>query len=671
MIYFIGNNVDYINIQSSTIEDLIDYFSDKDEIGFDTETTGFDPYIDRILSYQLGDVRNQFVVDNSQYPIELVQDLLMSRCLLIHNAKFDLKFLYHRGIYPKRVWDTYLGECVIHKGDRSVRKSLEVTILRYTNNQQQLDKTIRGKIFREGFSERVIRYCAEDVEYLLFIKDRQTARMKMFDLVKSMNLENEFVKVLTYIEYSGINLNINLWRKKVEQDKTYYEKSLCDLNNWILDNNLVDFIDTQLDLFDTNKRTTISWSSPLQVAELFHKLGIDTKVVDEKTGALKDSVDAKVLEKQVEKSTIIPIYLEYKRYEKVLSTYGESVVGKINPITQRIHTQFTQILDTGRLSSGGKLGDKETINLQNIPRLPDKEVRIPGKIYERECFTPEEGNILVDADYSGQEQVVFANWTQDPDILKFYKDDLGDMHSYIASKIYLHLRDVPLKTIKNDFKRERQIAKSAGFAINYGGDGNTIADNLNIPKEEGEKIYTAYFEAFPGVKEYFNKCIRQAVKDGYILFNNISRSKSFLSFFDKYKDLENKVSGPGFWEKYREEKTKETLLYRRELKPLVSKYFKLRGNISRMALNYPIQGSSAEITKVACILIFNKLITENLIGTVRFSNVIHDEILLECPKDMGSMMKNIVEECMEKAGSFYCKIVPLRAEAQVCKFWDH
>jgi len=380
-----------------------------------------------------------------------------------------------------------------------------------------------------------------------------------------------------------------------------------------------------LDLFNNTKYTTISWSSPNQVVEFFKTLEVDTKVVDDKTGETKDSVEASILEKQLDKSPIIPIYLKYKQQEKILSTYGETVLKKINTITRRIHTQFTQILDTGRLSSGGKMGGQETINLQNIPRLPDKDKRVEGNVYERECFVPEEGNVFIDADYSGQEQIVFANFTQDPDILKFYEDKLGDMHSYIASKIFPYLKDIDLKTIKNEYKKERQIAKSAGFAINYGGDGSTISDNLNLPREEGDEIYNSYFQAFPGVSDYFKKATAQAIRDGYILFNDISKSKCFISFIDKFRDKEKIVNSPGFWEKYREEKRLDSLLYRRTLKSDVSKYFKLRGNISRMALNYPIQGSSAEITKMACIFIFNYIISNNLIGIVKFVNVIHDK----------------------------------------------
>jgi len=671
MIYFIGKKVNYPGVENSTIEYLLEYFRDKTIIGFDTETMGFDVYLDKILSYQFGDKENQFVVDAKLYPIKLVVSLLMdsNKEILIHNAKFDLQFLYHQGIYTPKVWDTYLGECVLYKGNKAIRRSLEATVYRYFN--YILDKTIRGKIFREGFTERVIKYCAEDVQYLPDIRDLQYNNFVQQGLINSMTLENLFVRVLAYIEYCGIKVDTNLWTKKIEQDKVNLEKSLKELNSWIIDNNLESFIETQLDLFSADKKVSINWSSPKQVVELFSKLGIDTQVIDEKTGELKDSVEANVIEKQSSKSSIVPLYLSYKKYEKILSTYGESVLTKIHPLTDRIHTSFTQIMNTGRLSSGGKKGDKKSINIQNIPRLPEGKERVKGKLYERECFIPEPGNVFIDADYMGQEAIVFANWTMDKDILEFYKKDLGDMHSFIAKKIYSYLKDVPLKTIKSKYKDERQKAKVANFTIQNGGGGSTVAKNLNVLIEEGDSLYKAYFDAFPGVKNYAKKVARQALHDGYILFNNISGSRSFIEFFDTYKKLENKIVVEGFWEIYKDEKAKNSYSFNNELKPLVSRYFRLRGKIERLALDYPIQGSAAEISKLAAIYIFEYIVKNNFIGIVKFCNLIHDEALLECPKGIADIIQKAVEQCMERAGKVYCKVVPLKVESSVCNFWNH
>ena len=671
MIYFVGSPIFTTGIENTSIQDVLEFFKDKSEIAFDTETTGFDPYRDRLLSYQLGNGEHQFVIDASVYPLvptnPLYNLILSEKTLIIHNAKFDLKFLYHRGMYPKNVWDTYLGECVIYKGDKTIRKSLEAAVQRYF--KYQLTKSTRGIIFKEGFSPRVIDYCAEDVKFLVQLKEIQTKELTRLDLVDSMSLENLFVKVLTYVEYSGIKVDRDLWVRKIEDDKLRLNRSKEALDKWIIDNNLTKYVERQLDLFSTDKKISLSWASSKQVVELFKDLGIDTLVPDEKTGKMKHSVEASVVEKQKNKSTIIPIYLEYKKNEKVVSTYGDSFLSMIHPKTGRIHTSFTQIMNTGRMSSGGKQGEDKTVNLQNIPRVPEE--RLEGAIYERECFIPEKGNVFVNADYSGQEQIVFANWSLDKDILEFYHKDLGDMHAFIASKIFPELREVSLRDIKKFYKDKRQIAKSAGFAINYGGNGNTIAENLNISQEEGDAIYTAYFEAFPGISSYFKKVTKDALKTGYILFNPISKSKCFIGFYQQYLALEKQVRAPGFWAVYRDEKSKESKLFLDELKPLVKKYFKLQNEISKMALNYPIQGSSAEITKLASIFIFDYILKNNLINIVKFANIVHDEVLLECPEVMGNSLSKVVTDCMARAGNIYCKTVPLKADAKVGLKWDH
>jgi DNA polymerase-1 len=97
----------------------------------------------------------------------------------------------------------------------------------------------------------------------------------------------------------------------------------------------------------------------------------------------------------------------------------------------------------------------------------------------------------------------------------------------------------------------------------------------------------------------------------------------------------------------------------------------MQGNISRMALNFPVQGSSSEISKLACIYVFDYLINNNLIGVVKFSNVVHDELLLECPKDMAETISKMIIDCMVRAGNIYCKTIPLKAECKISKFWNH
>jgi len=645
-----------------SIEPVLKYFSDKKEIGFDTETTGFSPFTDQVLLYQLGDYENQFVIDNRSFSMNNVKVLLEDRnkTILMQNAKFDLRFLYKLSIIPTNIYDTYLAEAVLFMGIKSNRKALDVLVKKYCN--VQLDKSIRKVIHYEGASSRVIKYAADDVKYLPKIKAAQEIDLEKKDLVKALQLDNEFVKVLAYIEFSGIYLDKTKWLAKMKKDNKNLFDAKIALDKWIINNDFKEFIEAQLDLFNPERACSINWSSSHQVIPLMQKLGVDTKTVDEKTGLLKDSVDTKILKKQTDKSDLISIYLGFKAAEKRVTTYGQNFIDTINPVTNRIHSSFTQILRTGRMSSGGKQGDTKTVNVQNVPR--EKETR--------SCFTNQhKDTILVNCDYSSMESIVFTNWSKEPNLIKFYQEGIGDMHAYIAEKVFKHLKGLDLKVIKEKYPEDRQMAKSAGFAIIFGGQGMTIAENINISLEEGDEIYNNYIESFAGFKPYATKVEKDAIRKGYIQFNDISRRKSFIEYFGDFKSLEQSVNSKGFWDRYRWHKEKDTAKFHNEFKPLVRRYFKKKGQIGRMALNFPVQGSASDITKLAGIYFFRYLVSNGLFNTVKISNVIHDELICECPKFVANKVAKELKIAMENAGKVFCKIIPLTAEPVIQTTWGH
>ena len=670
MIYLVTNQKSLFETNKhfsfATVTDVIKYFKDHAHVAFDTETTGFDPYLCKLLSAQFGDSKNQFVVDCETVDIRKFKDLLESKTIIMQNAKFDLKFLYRKKIVPKRIYDTFLAERILTTGIYSHRKALDVLVYRYC--KKEMDKTIRGNIHKEGLSSAVIVYAANDVKYLHDIMRKQVVKIVEQDLSVALFLDNEYVKVLAYIEFSGFKLDANKWKAKMEEDNKNLRKAKADLDDWVL-NNAAAFIkvDPQLDLFNPNANEpvcAILWSSSKQVIPLFKSVGINTEVKDDKTGYFKDSVDAKVIRPQVKKCPeLIEKYLKYKGYEKVVSTYGQTFIDQINRETGKIHTQFTQIMNTGRLSCGGKnkATKEEYINLQNIPR-DDRT---------RSCFIASEGNVLIVSDYSGQEQIVLANQSKDKDIISFYKKGLGDMHSFVASKIFSELADVDLKDIKKNHSEKRQIAKGAGFAINYGGTGYTIAENLAISPAQGEKVYEAYFDAFPGLKNHFKKAKDKAIKNGYILFNNFTKRKCYIDSFSEFQAKRKETQVNGFWTEYKREKSKNSEKFREELSPLVRKVFSWKGNIERNALNYPIQGTSADITKMAGVFLFRYLIEYDLLFKVFMPNVVHDEILLDCPKEIAEEIAIVLKTCMEGAGDKFCQVIKLTADPVITDYWTH
>lgn len=644
------------NIVFCSKEQALSLLQTKDTLGFDSETLGFDPYTTDLVTIQLGNDVHQFVIDVKSVDIQFFKELLETKELIGHNLKFDLKFLYHERIIPYKVYDTFLGEKTTRLGIDSHRCSLDACVYRHLGIV--LDKTERKNI-NGKFTPSFILYSALDVAYLHKLKEIQLGILKEQGSLKSIELDNRFVKVLAYIEYCGIKLDEGKWRVKMAKTKLDLDKAEAELNEFVLEKKMVKFIQRQMDMFDTQIKASVNWNSSQQVVEFFKALGVDTKVVEK--GIEKDTIEASHLGKFVKDYPIIENYLNYKQAQKDLGTYGENWIRLINPVSGRIHTQYKQLMNTGRLSSGGR--NKETgeayPNLQNIPS--DEETR--------SCFVAENGNVIIGCDYTGQEQIVLVNKCLDANLLEFYDKNLGDMHSFVASKMYDELDGMDLDEIKKKHKDKRQSAKVAGFAINYGGSGIGIADQLGLSVEQGQKIYDAYFAAFPGLKAYFDQAKKFGVDNGYVLISAVTGKKSYVDYYDEFLEAKKAVSVKGFWDNYKKHREHKTASYSK-IKQQVSTFFSKKGQIERMSLNYPIQGESAEITKLSCVYFWEDyLLPNNLLFTVKFINTVHDENLVECPESLSGEIANALESAMVKAGAVFCKRVPLKADPCIEKFW--
>ena len=644
------------NIVFCSKEQALSLLQTKDTLGFDSETLGFDPYTTDLITIQLGNDVHQFVIDVKSVDIQFFKELLETKELIGHNLKFDLKFLYHERIIPYKVYDTFLGEKTTRLGIDSHRCSLDACVYRHLGIV--LDKTERKNI-NGKFTPSFILYSALDVAYLHKLKEIQLGILEKQGSLKSIELDNRFVKVLAYIEYCGIKLDESKWRIKMNKTKLDLEKAEAELNEFVLENKMVKFIQRQMDMFDTQTKASVNWNSSQQVVEFFKALGVDTKVVEK--GVEKDTIEASHLGKFAKEFPIIGNYLNYKQAQKDLGTYGENWIRLINPVSGRIHTQYKQLMNTGRLSSGGR--NKETgeayPNLQNIPS--DEETR--------SCFVAENGNVIIGCDYTGQEQIVLVNKCLDANLLEFYDKNLGDMHSFVASKMYDELDGMDLDEIKKKHKDKRQSAKVAGFAINYGGSGIGIADQLGLSVEQGQKIYDAYFAAFPGLKAYFDEAKKFGVDNGYVLISAVTGKKSYVDYYGEFLEAKKAVGVKGFWDNYKKHREHKTASYSK-IKQQVSTFFSKKGQIERMSLNYSIQGESAEITKLAGIYFWEEYLVPNkLLFTVKLINAVHDEYLVECPESLGEEAAQFLQKSMEKAGDVFCKRIRLKAEPTIDMYW--
>ena len=345
-------------------------------------------------------------------------------------------------------------------------------------------------------------------------------------------------------------------------------------------------------------------SSPKQVGEvLFDKLKITDKAKKTKTGQYVTSEE--VLESLKNKHQIVEKILDYRGLKKLLSTYIDALPQLINPRTGKIHTSFNQtVTATGRLSSSNP-------NLQNIPiRNEDgKEIR--------KAFIPEEGCEFFSADYSQIELRIMAHLSGDKNMIEAFQEG-DDIHASTASKVYkIGLDEVT--------REQRSKAKTANFGIIYGISVFGLAERMNVPRSEAKELIEGYFQTYPQVKEYMDMSIAKARENGYI----------------------------------------ETIFGRKRFLPDISSHNAVvRGYAERNAINAPIQGSAADIIKVAMINIYQRFKDENIRSKMILQ--VHDELNFSVYPEEKEKVQNIVIEEMEKA---YAMQVPLRADCGWGKNW--
>jgi len=289
MIYYVTKQIEIEHVfEVVTIDDVVDYFKDKDEIQIDTETEGVFNFVNEVLLLQLGDFDNQYVINFQELtPDEKckINTLLVdsTKTKLLHNSKFDIKFLWFHGMDIVNVYDTMLAECILYTGKDTEKGfySLLSLVKRYINSDIVLDKQTRGKI-RYGITTRVIEYAANDVKYLGKIKARQHKQMIEFNLAKqdhqdiytTCGLEMQSVLGFAAIEYNGMYLDRAKWsivKKQVHKEVDEVSKSIDTIvhNEPKLSKYAVHYQDLFTSAFPT---TNVNWSSPKQKLEVLQCL---------------------------------------------------------------------------------------------------------------------------------------------------------------------------------------------------------------------------------------------------------------------------------------------------------------------------------------------------------------------------------------------------------------
>ena len=629
MIYTIG--IDTLLPQTEfaqcNIEDVVNYCKDKKILGVDTETEGFDFTCKKMIMLQIGDENKQFVIDTRTISINPLKEILESKDIIkiFHNAKFDYKFIRKwSNISCEGIYDTFLVERVLNCGKDGMKYGLKDVCNKYLN--VKLNKDVRNQFIGltgQPFKSDQIIYGAKDVEYLCKIKELQQPIIDKYKLQNVVDLENQVVLALADIEYNGLDLDIEQWKELKDINTNEADLLYDKLDNMVLNTGVLKFLRSiyvQTDLFksiDEIRTVNIKWTSPKQVLNAFQAIIPEL-----------ENVNSRQMYKYRFKHPIINQYIKYKEAMKLCTSYGHKFFDNLLS-DNKIHTNFHQILDTGRVSSSKP-------NMQQIPA--DNRFR--------NCFTAPSGWSFVSADYSSQELNVIAFGSNDPVWIEALKNG-QDLHSTCAELVYgeqwLTSGEDDCAYLKRkekcncpSHKKLRTNVKTINFGLAYGMGPNKLANTLNISVDDAKILINKYFKAFPDIKGFLEKLGNYGTKYGYIkTFPPYNRKRWFSNWY------------PRIWNN--------------------SSASMELGSIERASKNTPIQGASADMTKRALVLMRNWIKDVN--APVKLVMTVHDQIDVICRNDYIDKCKLNMQMLMEMAANEIITNGLLKAEVTVNNCW--
>ncbi|MBM7624625.1 DNA polymerase I [Sporohalobacter salinus] len=559
----------------TAIDELLSMLNEAEKVGFKFKFTSTELYQQQIEGLTLANNETAYYIDASELEIaELIDRLkpyfedpeLNKLCL---NTKENLIYLKEQGVEVKGLsFDLLLADYLLHPSAKE--QDLESVL---TDQLQMELEEVESEIEAEVQQVRVLFKLEKELIDKLENKDL----MELF-----VEVELPLISILAQMELNGIAVDKDMLQELSDKLK---EK---------LDSIRSQAYELAGEEFNLN--------SPKQLGKiLFEKLGLPV-IKRTKTGY---STSASVLEKLEDKHEIVPLILEYRKYQKLKSTYVDPLPDLINPKTDRIHTSFNQLVTaTGRLSSTDP-------NLQNIPIRTEEGREI------RKVFIAEEGKELLAIDYSQIELRVLAHISQDENLMNAYMEG-QDIHTKTAAEVF----GVEASEVSYE---QRRRAKAINFGIAYGISPWGLAKDINVSKKEAEDYIDQYLNRYPKVKEYMDRQIKQAKEEGYVT----------------------------------------TILNRRRYLPEInSSNYHRRSFGERMAINTPIQGSAADIMKLAMLKSAQVLDERELDAKILLQ--VHDELIFEVPPEELEEVQQVVKSEMEDVIQLD---VPLKVDLKVGTNW--
>ncbi|MBE6186465.1 MAG: DNA polymerase I [Rikenellaceae bacterium] len=579
------------------LQALVAKLQNYKEFCFDTETTGFDHFSDRIVGLSLAVEPHEawyvsFTPENTAAFAEAVRPLFENErtTKIAQNIKFDMMVLARLGVEVRgRKIDTMIVHYLL---DPEARHNMDFLAERYLNYSPIRIETLIGKGTRQLTMdqvniESVKEYAAEDADITLQIKQALWPELEKQGLVELYStIEEPMIEVLAAMELEGVKVD-------TQQLADY----AVELN--------AELAKLEAEIRELADEPMLNINSARQLGEvLFAKLRITDKPKMTKTRQF--STEEEYLQGFAGKHRIVDLILRYRGVKKLISTYVEALPQLVNSVTGHIHTSFNQaVTATGRLSSTNP-------NLQNIPVRDDMGRRI------RKAFVPsDEQHLLLSADYSQVELRLMAHLSGDESLIEAFQQG-EDIHAATAAKLF-H------KEIAEVTSDERRKAKTANFGIIYGISAFGLAQRLDIPRKEAKELIDGYFESYPKVKEYMERAVADAREKGYV-----------TTAFGR----------------------------RRILRDIESRNAVARGVAERNAINAPIQGSAADIMKLAMVEIYRRFRAEGIRSKMILQ--VHDEVIVDMLREEQEAVIRIVREAMEGVAQLS---VPLISEAGVGENW--
>jgi len=579
---------------------LLQNLQNQTSVCFDTETTGLDALHAELVgisfSYEKG---KGFYVpfpenrEDASVLLEKFRPFFENEAIekIGQNLKYDLKILSNYNIQVKgKLFDTMIAHYLINPDMRHNMDILSETYLKYS------PKSIEDLIGKKGKNQLSMRdvpledikeYAVEDADVTLQLKENFTLELDKTETKKLFDeIEIPLVKVLAAMEKEGIRVDVD------------FLKSLSsELGNDIqkLESTIYEIAGEKFNL-----------ASPKQLGDiLFDKLKIGgAKQKKTKTGQY--ATGEEILNYLVNEHEIVKAILDWRQLVKLQNTYVDALPNQVDPVTQRIHTDYMQtVAATGRLSSNNP-------NLQNIPIRTER-----GRQIRKAFIARDENYTLVSADYSQIELRIIAALSGEENMIQSFQKN-EDIHKATASKVF----NIPLEEVTRE---QRSHAKTVNFGIIYGVSAFGLSNQTSLSRAESAALIEAYYQTYPSLKTYINNQIQFSRENGYV----------------------------------------QTILGRRRyLKDINSQNAIVRGGAERNAVNAPIQGSAADIIKIAMINIHEKLTVGNWKSKMLLQ--VHDELVFDVHQSELEKIKPLIKHEMENA---FTLNVPLIVEIGEGKDW--